>query len=106
MLVLTRKQQEQIQVGDNITVTIVRIQGNTVRIGINAPRSVRVVRGEVAMRDAEAASGAPRIVIEDDSESPASGSELPHETVEAVRPGPVEASLAPHSRPLLTACSA
>jgi carbon storage regulator CsrA len=48
MLVLTRKQQETIQIGENITITIVRIKGNTVRVGIEAPPDVRVVRGEIA----------------------------------------------------------
>jgi carbon storage regulator CsrA len=52
MLVLTRKPQERIHIGENITITLVRIQGNTVRIGIEAPGDVRVVRGEVVARDA------------------------------------------------------
>ena len=47
MLVLTRKMNEQIQIGDNITVSILRIKGNAVRVGIQAPRQVRVVRGEL-----------------------------------------------------------
>jgi carbon storage regulator CsrA len=47
MLVLTRKQQQQIKIGDEITVTILRVRGNTVRVGIEAPRTVRVVRGEL-----------------------------------------------------------
>lgn len=47
MLVLTRKQQQQIKIGDGITVTILRVKGNTVRVGIEAPRDVRVVRGEL-----------------------------------------------------------
>ncbi|NLF72336.1 MAG: carbon storage regulator [Candidatus Anammoximicrobium sp.] len=51
MLVLTRKLQETIHIGDNITITVVRIKGNTVRVGIEAPGDVRVVRGEVAARD-------------------------------------------------------
>lgn len=51
MLVLTRKLQEKIHINDNITITVVRLQGNTVRIGIEAPADVRVVRGEVAARD-------------------------------------------------------
>lgn len=54
MLVLTRKAQEQIQIGNNVTVTVLRIQGNTVRIGVQAPRDVRVVRGELKrLSDAE-----------------------------------------------------
>ena len=48
MLVLTRKQQEKIQIGENITITIVRLKGNTVRVGVEAPPDVRVVRGEIA----------------------------------------------------------
>ncbi len=48
MLVLTRKTTEQILIGDNIKITIVRVQGNSVRIGIDAPREMRVVRGELA----------------------------------------------------------
>ena len=47
MLVLTRKLREQIRIGDNITISVVRIRGNTVRVGIEAPRQVRVVRGEL-----------------------------------------------------------
>lgn len=48
MLVLTRKAKEQIVIGENITITLVRIQGNSVRIGIEAPREMRVIRGELA----------------------------------------------------------
>ena len=53
MLVLTRKIQEQIQIGENITITILRMKGQTVRVGIDAPEDVRIVRGELrrAMRE-------------------------------------------------------
>lgn len=47
MLVLTRKLQQQIKIGDQITVTVLRVKGNTVRIGVAAPRDVRVIRGEL-----------------------------------------------------------
>ena len=47
MLVLTRKQKQQIQIGDNITVTILRVKGSAVRIGIEAPNGVRVLRNEL-----------------------------------------------------------
>lgn len=47
MLVLTRKHQEQIRIGDNITVTILKVKGSAVRIGIEAPRDIRVIRGEL-----------------------------------------------------------
>ena len=64
MLVLTRKQQEQIHIGDNITITVVRIHGNSVRIGIEAPQSVRVLRGEVATREALQASLFPLVAAQ------------------------------------------
>jgi carbon storage regulator CsrA len=47
MLVLTRKRDEQIQIGKDVTITIVRLHGNMVRIGIEAPRDVRVRRAEL-----------------------------------------------------------
>lgn len=47
MLVLSRKQQQQIKIGEQITVTVLRVKGNTVRIGVQAPRDVRVIRGEL-----------------------------------------------------------
>jgi len=47
MLVLTRKVREQIRIGDNIVITILRVQGQAVRVGIDAPRSIRVVRAEL-----------------------------------------------------------
>lgn len=55
MLVLTRKMDEQILIGDNIKITLLRVRGNSVRIGIEAPRDVRVVRSELK-RLAEEAS--------------------------------------------------
>lgn len=47
MLVLTRKPNQKIRIGENITVTIVRVTGNTIRIGIDAPRDVRIIRSEL-----------------------------------------------------------
>ena len=53
MLVLTRKAQEKIQIGENITITVLRTKGKAVRLGIEAPDSVAVLRGELAARQAE-----------------------------------------------------
>jgi carbon storage regulator len=50
MLVLSRKVGERIQLGDHITVTLVRINGNAVRLGIEAPPHMTVVRQELAER--------------------------------------------------------
>lgn len=47
MLVLARKLDEKIHIGKNVVITIVRLQGDTVRIGIEAPRDVYVRRGEL-----------------------------------------------------------
>ena len=47
MLVLTRKPQEKIQIGDNITITIIKTKGKAVRIGIEAPKEISVLRGEL-----------------------------------------------------------
>lgn len=47
MLVLSRKLQDEIVIGDNIRITVVKIKGNTVRLGIDAPRDIKVVRGEL-----------------------------------------------------------
>ncbi len=48
MLVLSRKPGEVIRVGDDVSITIVRIGPNTVRIGIEAPKSMNIVREEIA----------------------------------------------------------
>ena len=51
MLVLTRKADEEILIGNDIKITLIRVRGNSVRIGIDAPREVRVVRGELESLD-------------------------------------------------------
>jgi carbon storage regulator len=53
MLILTRRSGETIAIGNDITVTVLGINGNQVRIGIEAPRDVPVHREEVAARIAE-----------------------------------------------------
>jgi carbon storage regulator len=47
MLVLTRKSEESINIGDNITITIVEIKGNSVRLGIKAPSNLKIYRNEL-----------------------------------------------------------
>jgi carbon storage regulator CsrA len=48
MLVLTRKYQEKIRIGNGITITVLRAKGKAVRLGIEAPADVPVIRGELA----------------------------------------------------------
>jgi carbon storage regulator len=50
MLVLTRKSDESIKLGDDITITIVEIKGNSVRVGIKAPVDLRIYRKELYER--------------------------------------------------------
>jgi carbon storage regulator len=62
MLMMTRRAGQKIIVGDDVTIEVVEVAGNTVRIGVNAPRSVPVYREEIwtAVRDEnEAAAAAP-----------------------------------------------
>ncbi len=53
MLILSRRPGESLTIGDNITVTVVSINGNQIRLGITAPREIRVLRDEIykAIRD-------------------------------------------------------
>lgn len=48
MLVLTRKRGETIKIGSNITIQVIKTSQGSVKIGIDAPPSVRVLRGELA----------------------------------------------------------
>lgn len=47
MLVLTRKQNEGILIGSDIIVTVINIDGDKIRLGIEAPKNVRVIREEL-----------------------------------------------------------
>ena len=47
MLVLTRKPKQQIMIGDDVVINIVEVQGDNVRIAIDAPRSIKIFRGEI-----------------------------------------------------------
>ena len=60
MLILTRKTSETLMIGNDITVTVLGVKGNQVRIGVNAPKSVEVHREEIYQRIQ--ASGEPRLV--------------------------------------------
>jgi len=58
MLVLTRKRGERIMIGDEVVITVIEVSGDQVRIGIEAPRSVTVMREELQAEIANANRGA------------------------------------------------
>jgi len=53
MLVLSRTVGEKVFIGDNITVTVVRVRGDEVRIGFDAPKEVKILRKEIEPKQAE-----------------------------------------------------
>jgi carbon storage regulator len=65
MLVLTRHIGDSIIIGDDIEITIVEIQGDKIRVGINAPKNITVLRKELIdeTKKANAAAAAPQISL-------------------------------------------
>ena len=58
MLILTRRVGETLMVGDEVTVTVLGVKGNQVRIGVNAPKEVAVHRDELCVAAARRATDA------------------------------------------------
>ncbi len=67
MLILTRRVGETVMIGDDVTVTVLGVKGNQVRIGVNAPREVAVHREEIfeRIKREESGEGDPSDLAED-----------------------------------------
>jgi carbon storage regulator CsrA len=96
MLVLTRKQQQQIQIGEAITVTILSVRGGRVQVGISAPGNVRVMRGELVSSGSAPEVPAPSQV----PAAPPRASSLPAEKSLPAAHGAARSDLPGRSEPL------
>ncbi len=66
MLVLSRKKDDAIVINDNIKIKVIQIKGNQVRLGIEAPRNVRVLRGELTPFEVVVEQGVAEQVVDFD----------------------------------------
>lgn len=73
MLILSRRVGESINIGDDIVVTVVAVNGNQIRLGIGAPRTVRVLRGEIVQ------------AIKDENQAAAQAAEDPRRLADVVK---------------------
>ena len=78
MLILTRRVGESVVIGEDVTVTVLGVKGNQVRIGINAPKTVAVHREEIFER-IKSGQGAPAMAFA----IPTSDQPAPRETLPA-----------------------
>ena len=78
MLVLTRRKNQSIVIGDDIVITVLEVKGDSIRLGITAPRDVQVYREELLAALSEANASA---VLGEDAPAPAAPAPGP-------RPGP------------------
>lgn len=69
MLILTRRVGETLMIGDDVTVTVLGIKGNQVRIGINAPKEIAVHREEIyeRIKNEQDDDHDPQVVVDEDN---------------------------------------
>ena len=68
MLILTRRVGETVMIGEEVTVTVLGVKGNQVRIGVNAPKTVAVHREEIFDRIKREQDGDPVSDVRDDDQ--------------------------------------
>ncbi len=83
MLVLSRKHQQQICIGDNIKITVLQVKGKTVRIGIEAPPNIRILRAELPRHPNCAANFDESSESTTEEAEPTESSEVVHEILHA-----------------------
>ncbi len=69
MLILTRRAGETVMIGNDVTITVLGVKGNQVRIGINAPKDIAVHREEIYERIQSEKSGKSGTAVADDDKS-------------------------------------
>ncbi|TWU51254.1 carbon storage regulator [Rubripirellula reticaptiva] len=72
MLVLSRKAGQQIHIGDDVVITLTKVTGNRVAVGIEAPLEVSIRRGELEIHNDESESSTVILLRHDDSRPPSS----------------------------------
>lgn len=65
MLVLTRKKSEEIKIGNNITIKVIQTGKGTIKLGIEAPQDVRVLRGELTPFEDEPVQHVAKVAVEE-----------------------------------------
>lgn len=76
MLVLTRKRTEMINIGEDIVITVIHTSHGSVKLGIQAPSDVRVLRAELAERPAESSVAANSQKADHEADGPVFSAEL------------------------------
>ena len=92
MLVLTRRKNQSIVIGDDIVITVLEVKGDSIRLGITAPRDVQVYREELLAALSEANASA---VLGEDTPAPAAPAPAAHPKPSPLRLGGTRRSPAP-----------
>lgn len=70
MLILSRKLNETVYVGNDVVIRVVKIKGNVVGLGIEAPSNVRILRSEIAQAEKQVAQSEPKVKQTNQAKAP------------------------------------